>query len=397
MKKLIFVNNNMNVGGVQKSLVNLLSEIKDDYDISLLLFSPTGEYMRDIPECVKIIPCTSLFRTLGISQEKSRSDFGLHFERSALALITRLFGRSTAMRLILLSQKVLVEHYDCAVSFLQNPGDRVFYGGCNEFVLEKIHAGKKIAFLHCDYENCGAATASGNAMYERFDKIAACSEGCRKAFLRVLPQCAEKCHVVPNCHNYSLMRKLAQEGPVVYDKNELHVVSVGRLAHEKAMDRGIRAVAYALAHGCRIKYHLIGDGAMRQQLETLAAELGITESVEFCGNSSNPYRYMKNADLLLISSLHEAAPLVVDEALCLGVPVLSTETTSSTDMIINRGLGWVCGNNQDAINAALLSVATDRDALKQCRSHIKSLECSNTQAVESFRNLLASDAAVIPD
>ena len=52
MKKLIIVNNNMRIGGVQKSLVNLLSEIKDQYDVTLLLFSKTGEYLENIPPSV---------------------------------------------------------------------------------------------------------------------------------------------------------------------------------------------------------------------------------------------------------------------------------------------------------------------------------------------------------
>ena len=46
MKKILIVNNNMHIGGVQKSLLNLLRSIGDSYDITLLLFFKGGEYMQ---------------------------------------------------------------------------------------------------------------------------------------------------------------------------------------------------------------------------------------------------------------------------------------------------------------------------------------------------------------
>ena len=50
----------MKIGGVQKSLCNLLWSIPDQYDVTLFLFSPVGEYMDDIPKQVHIISCGSV-------------------------------------------------------------------------------------------------------------------------------------------------------------------------------------------------------------------------------------------------------------------------------------------------------------------------------------------------
>ena len=49
MKKILFVNSDMKVGGVQKSLLNLLWEISGRYDVTLLLFSPQGAYLKQLP------------------------------------------------------------------------------------------------------------------------------------------------------------------------------------------------------------------------------------------------------------------------------------------------------------------------------------------------------------
>ena len=68
MKKVLIVNNNMKIGGVQKSLCNLLWSAADRYDITLLLFAPVGAYMCDIPEQVHVLTCDSLFRYVGMSR-----------------------------------------------------------------------------------------------------------------------------------------------------------------------------------------------------------------------------------------------------------------------------------------------------------------------------------------
>lgn len=53
MKKLLIVNNNMHIGGVQKSLLNLLGEIHKDYDITLLLFYKGSRLLEEIPDDIK--------------------------------------------------------------------------------------------------------------------------------------------------------------------------------------------------------------------------------------------------------------------------------------------------------------------------------------------------------
>jgi glycosyltransferase involved in cell wall biosynthesis len=107
-----------------------------------------------------------------------------------------------------------------------------------------------------------------------------------------------------------------------------------------------------------------------EQLKALSKELQVESSVVFYGEQANPYRYIRNADFLLIPSHHEAAPLVIDEALCLGVPVLSTATTSSEDMILNRNAGWVCDNSQEAINQKLYAIAANQDEIQRVKKAI---------------------------
>jgi glycosyltransferase involved in cell wall biosynthesis len=110
--------------------------------------------------------------------------------------------------------------------------------------------------------------------------------------------------------------------------------------------------------------------------------------VRFYGEQTNPYRFMKNADLFLMTSYHEAAPMVIEEAACLQLPVLTARTTSSQDMVADAGIGWVCENTQADINAALLEVVSGRlDKVK--KEELRGSEdADNSVALAQFSKLI---------
>lgn len=384
MKKIIFVNNNMKVGGVQKSLYNLLWSLEGQYEMTLLVFSPVGAYMDKLPPSVKVLTCDSLVRYLGISQgECSRK-----LTRGALAAFCRVFGRPAVMKLLLASQKSVPGHYDCAIAFLQNGRKSNFYGGVQEFALRRINASRKIAFLHCDYSRSGANYPENNALLAEFDAVAACSDGCRQVFCQTLPELAEKSVAVRNCHRYDEIRALAQEAPVAYEQAACNVVMVSRLAHEKGIERAIAAVKHCKNSGVRVMLHIVGGGAMRSEMEELVRSSGLTDSVRFYGEQSNPYRYLAKADLFLMTSFHEAAPMVIEEATCLGIPVLTTRTTSSDEMVTQRECGWVCDNTQQGINEALLRTVKDAAALREKKAQLQYRSMDNSEAARQFSALI---------
>lgn len=386
MKKIIIVNNNMKVGGVQKSLYNLLWSLDGRYDVTLLLFRNTGAYSGLLPPTVKVIECSSLFRLLGISQgECSGAD---KLVRGMLVMLTRLFGRRIAMKLLLASQKILPETYDCAISYLHNGNNNNFYGGTQEFVLHRINAKKKVAFLHCDYGKCGANHKDNNNLISRFDAIAACSDGCCASFESVLPDLAQKSATVRNCHRFEEIQAFAADDPIVYSRDAINVVMVSRLAHEKGIERAIEAVRYASEKSLPIVLHIVGGGPMESQLRTLSAEKGLEDRVRFYGEQSNPYRYMKNADLFLMTSFHEAAPMVIEESRYLCLPVLTVRTTSSEEMVERQECGWVCENNQQALNIAICDALKDAKVLAEMRDKMHKQNMDNGVALGQFKLLI---------
>lgn len=388
MKKIVIVNNNMKVGGVQKSLCNLLWELdkNEDYDVTLVLFSPVGDYMDRIPPRVKCIFTDSLFRYLGISQGETK---GIdRFKRGFLAAVCRTFGRSAAMKFILMSRKKLPGSYDCAIAFLHNGQKKSFSGGVQDFVLYRINAEKKIAFLHGDYDKSGANHKLNNDMISRFDVIAACSDGCRRVFEAAQPHLAHKSVTVRNCNNIEEIKSMAEQETVAYDPDYVNVLCVARLSPTKGIDRAIEAAASVLEKGIPIKLHILGSGVMEAQLKQTVADRGLGEHVLFYGEQSNPYRFMKNADLFLLTSYHEAAPMVIDEAYILGVPTLTTRTNSSDEMVTARNCGWVAENDQQSLNQMLLDVLNDKCILYNMKESLRTKVADNTLAMTQFYSVV---------
>jgi len=387
MKKIIIVNNNMKVGGVQKSLYNLLWGIDGKYDVTLCLFQKRGTYVDRLPPSVKIVEVCGPFRYLGMSQGECR---GVDFlKRGMLALLSRVFGRAKVLARMTCHQLELEETYDCAISYLHNGRAKSFYGGVQDFVLRCVKAKQKIAFLHGDYRNCGADNPENNRQIEQFDLIVACSDGCRRALLSVLPQLEGKCVTVRNFHRFDEIYAMADENSVIYNNVEfVHLLMVSRLSGEKGIDRAIRALAHVNAQGARACLHLVGEGGEHERLRLLAEDLDVSDRVIFHGEQGNPYRYMKNADLLLMTSYHEAAPMVIDEARALGLPILTTKTTSAHDMVTERQCGWVCENTQEAINVALHRIVAELAVSRGKPNDIEQIRENNDLAFSQWEAAL---------
>lgn len=386
MKKILIVNNNLHIGGVQKALINLLWQLRGQCDVTLLLFYKGGEYLKEIPPEVKVVTPNRGYRYLGMTGVDAVS-YRDKLGRSFFAAISRLFGRKYAISLMALGQKPL-EGFDAAISYLHNSSDKAFYGGCNDFVLNHTDAGKKITFLHCDYRLCGADTETNARQYARFDCIAACSQGCSDSFLAANPALADRVRVVYNCHRTDRILRDAREAEVNLPQDRINLVTVARLGAEKAVPRAIDALAMLEETNYPYHYYIIGDGAQRGQLEERISVLNLGDKVTLLGAMENPYGYIQACDCLLIPSVSEAAPMVIGEAARLGTPVLTTRTSSAEEMVSVPGIGWVCDNSTQGLAEGLKMLLDNPEVLKKKKESLSGCRPEDRKALEGFLLLL---------
>ena len=386
MKWILIVNNNMHIGGVQKALVNLLNAIHDRYDITLLLFHPAGELLKEIPADVTVLAVRSAYRFLGMTRYDVAHKPLWKLQRSLWALTTRILGRTSAISLMAFGQKKLTG-YDAVISFLHDAGERLFYGGCNDFVLRHTSATRKITVLHCDYSICGANTPENALRYRQFDVIAACSEGCGRQFISCIPELKDKVNTLFNCHDFEGIACAAREDPQKFPADSVNIVTVARLGKEKGVLRAVETLGQ-LTDFENYHYYIVGDGIERPQIETRIQELGLEQKVTLLGEKVTPYGYIQAADLLLIPSVSEAAPMVVGEAAALGTPILSTMTSSAKDMIETPGYGWVCENSQEGLWQMLCRILSEPLLLEEKKQYLSRISLDNSCALEQLAQIL---------
>lgn len=387
-KKILIVNNNLATGGVQRSLINLLNHIKGEYEVTLLLFSYTGNYKQYIPKEVKIIEANLPLKILGMSQSQVKSlGYMAYFLRTVFVAYTKIRNNHLPISLLLKSQGKL-SGFDVAISFLHNAEEKSFYGGCNEFVLQRVQAELKIAFVHCDFSNYGGNTSKNQQNYKQFHKIAAVSEGCRQSFIEEIPELNDRTYCVYNFHDYPEYMNKGGTNPIIYPNDQLNIVTVARLSPEKGILRGIRIVKRLIEKNYKLHWHIIGDGSQRNEIEKEIKINKLDNYVTLYGNQENPYRYIKNADIFLLPSFHEAAPMVFNEAKYLGIPIVTTNTTSAIEMVREGIEGIVCDNNEEGIYKAIKKILDDPDIIKAYKSSLVKQRYTNSDAMEQFRRLI---------
>jgi len=119
------------------------------------------------------------------------------------------------------------------------------------------------------------------------------------------------------------------------DPNLNVILSAGRHAPQKGFDTLLRAFDRLDEPNTRLI--LLGDGDERESLIELATELGIEDRTDFPGFVDNPFSYMAQADLFVLSSWYEGFGNVLIEAMAVGCPIVSTDCPSGPNEILDNG------------------------------------------------------------
>ena len=216
------------MGGIQKSLVNLVKEVHEEYDITLLLFSKSGPLLCEIPETVKIITPLKAYRILGLDKKDLKRYPLLFILKTFLLTYSKIFSRRSAMKLLGLFQKK-ISGYDTVISYSHFPHPSYFGNGCADFVLDKTVCKNRVCFVHCDYLNFGGLSEANNRSYMEFDKIACCSDSVRERFLLGSNLPEAKVFTVRNFYDLNLTA-YQSDGVGLFNESVINVLLIARLS-----------------------------------------------------------------------------------------------------------------------------------------------------------------------
>jgi glycosyltransferase involved in cell wall biosynthesis len=153
-------------------------------------------------------------------------------------------------------------------------------------------------------------------------------------------------------------------------QDEMIVISVGRLAPEKNWETLLHAFARVKRAHPTARLVLIGDGSLRESLESLASGLGITASVTFTG--ALPFeeipRYLKAADVFAFASVTETQGLVTLEAIAAGLPVVAVDGPGTRDVVEHGKQALLAANDPDALARGLDELLTNAELRRRFRN-----------------------------
>ncbi|NCP83575.1 MAG: glycosyltransferase [Flavobacteriaceae bacterium CG18_big_fil_WC_8_21_14_2_50_34_36] len=337
-KKILFIHGPLGGGGAERVLLDVLHNLDyTKYDVDLCLIVKQGILLPEVPAQVTII---SLWET-----------YTLYYKIAYRLSIW--FGNNSMFRAVL--RKKITKQYDVEISFLEG-------------MPIKLHAlmesnAKKITWVHCDLFNFPyeAKQFSNNEeirAYNKMDTVVCVSNDSLQAFEKRFPTCNSDRMVIYNPIDINKIVRLANEVKAI--PNDIFtIVIVGRLTPPKKMDRVIRLASQCKKEQIKVHFQIIGDGELKGELFALRKALEVEDMVEFTGFVKNPFPYIKNADLLLLSSGFEGFGLVVCEAMCLGVPVVSTKTAGPIEIIDHNKYGLLCDHDDESIYAAVKKMMDD--------------------------------------
>lgn len=175
--------------------------------------------------------------------------------------------------------------------------------------------------------------------YRTAEKVIAVSDGCAKDTVAMYRLDVDQVVTIPNPIRVDEIREMASastEHPWANVPGQPLLLGVGRLTEQKDFPTLIRALKEVRATK-DARLVILGEGPLLPSLKDLTSELGLQDVVDFPGYISNPFALMAKCDLFVLSSLYEALPTVLIEAIVCGANVVSTDCPAGPDEILHGG------------------------------------------------------------
>ena len=204
-----------------------------------------------------------------------------------------------------------------------------------------------------------------------------------------------------DCRKFSFIpRQLHTSGQVC-------LVTVGRLVEKKGIEYGIRAVAKLVKVNQNIEYSIIGDGPLKEDLQQLVQELNVGNIVKLLGwkQQQEIVEILNNSDIFLAPSVtakdgdQEGIPVVLMEAMAVGLPIISTQHSGIPELIENGVSGFLVPERDVDALAENLSYLIEHPEVwpemgRAGRAYVEehyNIDKLNDRLVEVYRQLLSQE------
>ena len=336
MKKIIFIIESLHLGGAEKSLVTLLSNLDySKYSVDLILFVNGGVFEKFIPKEVNVI--RNLYPKISLYDRVKYKIFKIIFKNKFHN--ASLFWKAT--------RNCFSAHnnqYDVAIAYSQ--------GLASYYTVAYINASKKYSWLNIDYHKAGYSIQFDYPFYEKFNGLITVSpevkNGLENELLKI--EKSLKIEVIKDIVDKKILLDQSQQKiKIAFNNNKINIVTAGRLAKQKGMHLAIESCCKLLEKGYELHWYIVGEGSERNYLEKLIKSNNLEDNMTLVGMTDNPYPYMKSCDIYVQTSLFEGLGLTVIEASLLNKPIVSTNFPSVYGIIEHEKTGLIAEMNSTRI------------------------------------------------
>lgn len=365
-KKILFVCYGLGIGGIETCLINLINALPEDrFDIDLLLMNPEYASKQKIKREVNYLDSYQYVMNTTDTMQEIRMHGGIirnlrkFFSYCLFRVIVKLRGKAWTVF------RKLPKHYDIAIAYSQN--DYSPY-----YVIDKVKADRKIMWYHNGaYEAAAKKYERDLKYYDKFDYIVAVSSDCKKTLKSKFKFTHGKLIVLHNiCDMVQVKTNANAFRPISFKPEVINIVTVGRMTKEKGADLAVDVCNRLYKRGILFAWHWVGDGNQRDTIEHKVKKYGLQDIFIFEGNQTNPYPYIKNADLYVQPSYYEAFSTTVTEAKILNRPIITTDVGGMRDQIVDGESGLIVSCDVIALERAIIRLLHDESLRNRIQNNL---------------------------
>ncbi len=361
MKKVLFVLPSLAIGGLEKVQVTIANALcKKGYDVTIMALNPENDFKEELDSMIHYIykPYKShkIMSRIPYIRHKFYDD-GMWERRASPKTLYKYY--------------VGEEKYDVEIGFFRGLSVKIISGSTNK---ESV----KLAWVHNDFRKASGYMNNFNNMkevynaYSRYNKVVCVSKQAEEGFIKVVGDTYNLTTIYNMVPIREILELSLQQQLVETKKAKLNLVLVGRLLDSaKGQIRLIDVVSRLHNEGNDLSLTLVGDGPDRKIIEQEIELLKAKDYIYMVGSQSNPYPYIKMADLLICASYFEGYNLTVAEALVLDTPVLSTNCTGPNEILDNGKYGFIVDNSAEGLYNGVKKILQNQSILNDYKNRAK--------------------------
>ena len=399
MKKILFVINTLGRAGAETALIELLNHLDvDEYEISLYVLLGQGEMISKVPQKIHVKNkkiCTDSVLSSAGRQKMLLTSLAALFrnghtgEKIAYIIKNLCVMKKTGKiqpdkllwRVVSDGAERFDEKFDLAVAYLE--------GGSTYYVADHVNAKKKAAFVHIAYGDSGYTREMDRGCYEKMDVIYTVSKETRRHFLEFYPEYEKKVQIFHNIIDSERIEREAKKPGGFSDSYDgVRILTVGRLAYQKAYDIAVQAMRQIKDAGYQARWYIIGEGAERKALEKQIAELGLQADFVLLGMKENPFPYYAQCDLYVHATRFEGKSIAIQEAQMLGCAVIASDCAGNREQMEDGVDGLLCPLTPEGIAKKIEELIDDTTKKERLAAAAKQKANGQTEDIQRLLDLM---------